>query len=120
MPSMVSINKNLVLGGMVLILALLIGCSPNFKKNYNVLNQLLNKSEGSLIQKIYSNKAIHEIQILHTQIQRDRKGNPDFKEFSYQENPKQYFYPASTVKLPVAILALEEARRLQRHVSRKK
>ena len=48
------------------------------------------------------------------QIQRDKEGNPVFKEFSYQENPKRYFYPASTVKLPVAILALEKIRRLQR------
>ena len=36
------------------------------------------------------------------------KREPRFKEFSYQENPKRYFYPASTVKLPVAILALEK------------
>ena len=54
------------------------------------------------------------MQVLYTQIQRDKEGNPGFEEFSYQENPKRYFYPASTVKLPVAILALEKIRRLQR------
>lgn len=111
---MIAIKKKIILAGIVLNLALVIGCTPNFNKDQNVLTQLLNKSEDSLIQKIYSNKAIHEIQILYTQIERDSEGNPTFKEFSYQENPKRYFYPASTVKLPVAILALEKVRRLQR------
>jgi hypothetical protein len=111
---LIEIKKKFVLAGMISILPLLTGCIPNIKKDHNVLTQLLNKSEDSLIQKIYSNKAIHEIQILYTQIQRDSDGNPNFKEFSYQVNPKQYFYPASTVKLPIAILAMEKVRRLQR------
>jgi len=112
-PSLIEIKKKFVLAGMISILPLVMGCIPNFKKDQNVLIQLLNKSEDSLIQKIYANKAIHEIQILYTQIQRDREGNPIFKEFSFQENPKRYFYPASTVKLPIAILALEKVRILQ-------
>jgi hypothetical protein len=107
------LKKKIVPVGMISILALVIGCTTSFKKDHNVLTELLNKSEDSLIQKIYSNKANHEIQILYTQIQRDSEGNPNFKEFSYQENPKRYFYPASTVKLPIAILALEKVRRLQ-------
>jgi len=113
MASMIDIKKKIVPVGIISILALVIGCTTSFKKDHNVLTELLNKSEDSLIQKIYSNKANHEIQILYTQIQRDSEGNPNFKEFSYQENPKRYFYPASTVKLPIAILALEKVRRLQ-------
>ena len=84
------------------------------KKDHNTLTQLINESEDSLIQKIRSKKEEYEVQVLYTQIQRDKEGNPGFEEFSYQENPKRYFYPASTVKLPVAILALEKIRRLQR------
>ena len=112
--SRIVINKKFLLTRALSTLTLVIGCVPNFEKNQNVLTQLLNNSKDSLIQKIYSNKAIHEIQIIYTQIIRDTKGNPSFKEFSYQENPKRYFYPASTVKLPVAILALEKLRRLRR------
>ena len=112
--SRIVINKKFLLTRALFTLALVIGCAPNFEKNQNVLTQLLNNSKDSLIQKIYSNKAIHEIQIIYTQIIRDTEGNPSFKEFSYQENPKRYFYPASTVKLPVAILALEKLRRLRR------
>ena len=112
--SRIVINKKFLLTRALFTLTLVIGCVPNFEKNQNVLTQLLNNSKDSLIQKIYSNKAIHEIQIIYTQIIRDTEGNPSFKEFSYQENPKRYFYPASTVKLPVAILALEKLRRLRR------
>lgn len=111
---MIANKKNYVLLGMIAFLGLFIGCGPDLKKDHNVLTRLLNESEDSLIQKIRSNEAAHEIQILYTQIHRDREGNPIFKEFSYQENPKRYFYPASTVKLPVALLALEKVRKLQR------
>ena len=107
-------KKNYVCSVMVIFMTLVIGCGPQFKKNHNVLIQLLTESNDSVIQKIRSNETAHELQILYTQIQRDNEGNPSFKEFSYHENPKQYFYPASTVKLPVAILALEKVRRLQR------
>ena len=112
--SRIVIKKKFLLTKAFFILTLVIGCVPNFEKDQNVLTQLLNNSKDSLIQKIYSNKEIHEIQIIYTQIIRDTEGNPSFKEFSYQENPKLYFYPASTVKLPVAILALEKLRRLRR------
>lgn len=46
-------------------------------------------------------------QILYTQIDRDSMGNPVFQDFNVGLDDQVYFYPASTVKLPVAILALE-------------
>jgi hypothetical protein len=54
----------------------------------------------------------HRVQIMYTQINRDANNQPDFKTFIYRVNPGEYFYPASTVKLPVAALALEKLRRL--------
>ena len=53
-----------------------------------------------------------EIQILYTQIDRDKNNLPHFKQFSYRLNPQWYFYPASTVKLPAAIFALEKINKL--------
>ena len=70
------------------------------------------KNEDSLIQKILSNKSAHEIQVLYTQIEQNAKGNPHFKELTFQENSTQYFYPASVVKLTRS-LALEKIRNLQ-------
>ncbi|MBE7178158.1 MAG: serine hydrolase [Mucilaginibacter polytrichastri] len=50
----------------------------------------------------------NEVQILYTQIDRDAQNKPHFRTFSYRLNPEHYFYPASTVKLPTAIFALEK------------
>lgn len=54
----------------------------------------------------------HRVQIIYTQIDRDRNNNPSFRSYTYRLDPDEYFYPASTVKLPVALLALEKLHRL--------
>jgi hypothetical protein len=53
----------------------------------------------------------HRVQILYTQIDRDAEGRPHFRSFRHGVAPETYFYPASTVKLPVALLALEALHR---------
>jgi hypothetical protein len=49
----------------------------------------------------------HRLQILYTQIDRDAENRPAFRSYSYRLTDA-YFYPASTVKLPAAVLALEK------------
>ena len=53
------------------------------------------------------------VQIVYTQINRDKQNKPSFKEFTYHLNKDHYFYPASTIKMPVALLALEKLNELQ-------
>jgi Beta-lactamase enzyme family len=53
-----------------------------------------------------------EVQILYTQIDRDKNNVPHFTSYSYRLNANHYFYPASTVKLPTAIFALEKLNEL--------
>lgn len=48
------------------------------------------------------------LQIIYTQIDRDADNRPSFNSFTYRLDPDEYFYPASTVKLPTALLALEK------------
>lgn len=48
-----------------------------------------------------------KVQIKYTQIDRNDNNVPSFTDFDFNLNDSIYFYPASTVKLPVAILALE-------------
>jgi hypothetical protein len=55
----------------------------------------------------------YRIQILYTQINRDKKNIPHFKEYSYRLNANEYFYPASTVKFPLSVLALEKLNNLK-------
>lgn len=55
----------------------------------------------------------NEVQILYTQIDRDKNNVPHFTSYSYRLNANHYFYPASTVKLPTAIFALEKLNELK-------
>lgn len=74
--------------------------------------------EGLLLQHpelfggILNHPTHNEIQVLYTRIDRDKNNVPHFTSFSYRLNPKHYFYPASTVKLPTAIFALEKLKEL--------
>jgi hypothetical protein len=47
------------------------------------------------------------LQIIYTQIDRDAYNNPALTYYQYGLDNGRYFYPASTVKLPIALLALE-------------
>lgn len=55
----------------------------------------------------------YRIQILYTQINRDKNNIPHFKNYSYRLNTNEYFYPASTVKFPLSVLALEKLNNLK-------
>jgi hypothetical protein len=60
-----------------------------------------------ILKEVLENKDKYQVQILYTQIERNEHGNPLMTNFTFNLDDKRYFYPASTVKLPVAILALE-------------
>ena len=59
------------------------------------------------LQKVLADTAKYQVQILYTQIDRNEHGNPLFTTYPYNLDDSRYFYPASTVKLPIALLALE-------------
>ncbi len=80
-----------------------ISCS---KKTRNPLETVL-QSEHPAISKVMERIEDYEVQILYTEIERDIEGKVRFIDHSFQLNSKNYFYPASTVKLPAAVLALE-------------
>ena len=89
-----------------------LGCNSK-PKNSSLLLAILKDSKESIIKKVQSDLNTHEVQILFTRIHRDSSGLPKFERHNFQVNSKQYFYPASTVKFPVAILALQKIRKLQ-------
>ena len=88
---------------LVFFLIIIFGC----RKSDNPLDLILNSNIPE-IKKIKNNLSNHEIQILYSSIQRDSLGKPIFKEFSYNLDKNYYYYPASTVKLPIAILAIQK------------
>lgn len=61
---------------------------------------------------ILTNTKKYEVQIIYTQINRDKNNVPSFKQYRYGLDSGNYFYPASLVKLPCSALALEKLNKL--------
>ena len=57
---------------------------------------------------VIRHKAAMNVQVIYTQINRDANGLPNFKHHFYNVDPANYFYPASTVKFPIVLLALQK------------
>lgn len=66
------------------------------------------ESKPELFSTVLDHPQKHEVQVLYTQIHRDKNNKPSFKSYSYNLNAHHYFYPASTVKLAAVIFALEK------------
>jgi hypothetical protein len=64
--------------------------------------------------RIADNPREYELQIIYTQINRDEHNQPHFVQHNFQLDTRQYFNPASLVKLPAAALALEKLNQLAR------
>lgn len=67
--------------------------------------------QNTFLQQIAENPD-YEVQIIYSQIDRDSLQKPIFTTFSYHLDSSKYFYPASTVKLPASLLALEKLNEL--------
>ena len=55
----------------------------------------------------------NKVQIIYSQIDRRKNGKPEFTDHYFNINDSSYFYPASTVKLPIAVLALQKLNELK-------
>lgn len=72
------------------------------------------RSHAADFDSILSRPDIYEVQIIYTEIQRDRAGRPRMREWRHNVDSSRYFYPASMVKMPLALLALEKINHLQK------
>lgn len=78
-------------------------------QNNDPLQQLI--AAHPELSQVASNPA-HKVQIIYTQIDRDAEQRPLFTTYTYGLDTNHYFYPASTVKLPTALVALERLHEL--------
>ena len=76
------------------------------KKEAWLMRQMMTRPEQ--FSTILKQKDSLNIQIIYTRIDRDKHNKPSFTEYTFNLNNDHYFYPASTVKMPVALLALEK------------
>lgn len=73
----------------------------------NLIEEILKHTDDNL-HKILIDKNKYEVQVLYTRIKRDKFGVPHFTTYTYNLDEKQYFYPASSIKLSACVLALEK------------
>ncbi|MBI1225819.1 MAG: hypothetical protein GC192_11330 [Bacteroidetes bacterium] len=78
----------------------------------NLLLKLM-KSQPDAFQALLDQPDEYDIQIIYTQIDRDENNFPHFRQHSFQLDKNSYYYPASTVKMPTAFLALEKLNQLK-------
>ena len=62
---------------------------------------------------ILKNRKAWNVQIIYTKIDRRANGEPDLQQYEFNTDPSRYFYPASTVKLPIVLLALQKLNELK-------
>lgn len=72
----------------------------------------LAKNGNDILREVLNEADKYELQIIYTQINREN-GNPSFNKYLFRVNSQDYFYPASTIKFPAALLSLEKINNLK-------
>ena len=93
---------------LVFVSATLFSCSVQKPKGDPLKNVLA--SQNPKIKRVMDSVAQYELQIRYTQIDR-KKDSVILRDYDFQVDADAYFYPASTVKFPVAVLTLEKLNR---------
>mgnify|MGYP001269540317 FL=1 len=92
---------------LIISLFLLAGCS--FKPD--PIRSAFKKDD--FLRSIIKDKDKYEIQIIYTEVTKNTIGQTEFMDFQFQLNDEQYFYPASTIKLPIAVMTLSKINELR-------
>ena len=81
------------------------------KKDSPLLKAIISANYDSLLP-VSKNTAEYELQLIYTQIDRDKSNNAVFTTHYLGQEDSKYFYPASLVKLPICALVLENLNEL--------
>lgn len=96
---------------LVIISSTMIACSRRVIENDSILVDLMSRHPAKFRRIIRHSDSL-EVQIIYTRINRDSLNRPEFKSFYFHVDSTRYFYPASTIKLPMVLLALEKINQL--------
>ncbi|WP_036153073.1 serine hydrolase [Maribacter forsetii] len=91
---------------LLFICGVLLSSCAQEQRNLNFLEVALS-SDNPKIKRVMDSVENYQVQIRYTQIDR-RNDSVFFTDYDFQVNDNMYFYPASTVKFPTAVLALEK------------
>ncbi len=80
----------------------------------SMLLSILSANDNPVLQHVINNRDSFRVQIIYTLIDRDKRNRPAFRDYYFNVDSNLYFNPASTVKLPLALLALEKLNRMKK------
>jgi hypothetical protein len=96
-----------------LIIAVCIGLNSIAQpKTDSLLFQILQQTNSSVSKQVLKDPSSYRLQIIYTQINRDKQNKPSFKNYYFNYDPNSYYNPASMVKMPLAFLSLEKLNEL--------
>lgn len=78
------------------------------------LRNLVQTNASPQLKEILNQPDTFRYQLIYTKIDRDKNNFPSFRHYYLNVNNNLYFNPASTVKMPLAFLALEKLNRLNK------
>ena len=76
------------------------------KSGTNLLEVVFSKNAA--LQAFIAERDSLNIQVIYTRIDRNSQNVPGFTTYTFNSDSPAYFYPASTIKMPIAFLALEK------------
>ena len=79
----------------------------------SALKNILAGNKDSLFQQVLAHPETYRLQIIYTEIDRTRRNQTRLKNYHFHFDPDEYFNPASTVKLPLALLSLEKLNKMK-------
>src|SRR5205814_6849353 len=77
-------------------------------KTDSLLYSILAANHDQPFQQVLSDPQTYRLQIIYTEIDRNRHNKLSFRNYYFNYDPDLYFNPASTVKLPLGFLSLEK------------
>lgn len=105
-------HKSILMKNLSYLILILYSFQAMAQKPDTVFMEKLLKSKPELFSGILNDPEKKQVQILYTQINRDKQNRPHFSTYSFNLDDHHYFYPASTVKLAAVIFALEKINEL--------
>ncbi len=84
----------------------------NSKPSENPIPSII-EHKSEILNNVLNDAKKYKIQIIYTQINRDKNNKPSFIQYNYLLDNKKYFYAASLVKLPICALSLEKLNELK-------
>ena len=83
-------------------------------KTDSLVLEIMQEMKSKVSKNVLQDPTSYRLQIIYTQINRDKQNNPSFKNYYYNYDADNYYNPASMVKMPLAFLSLEKLNEIKK------